>query len=126
MSNRKLQEFDEYVYGPRSVLRPGDPFRVTGGPFYENEDGSKTLMAERGKLKFVRYCEKGASKWIEAFRADGGGIVVLWVGKKKANPDLLTFRASRACPARRRARLPALERVGACLRLLPQILPHRH
>ena len=24
MSNRKLQTFDEYRYGPRSVLKPGD------------------------------------------------------------------------------------------------------
>ena len=56
MSNRKLQEFDLYEYGSRGVLRPGDLFRVSGGPYYENEDGSKTLMAERGMFKFRLYC----------------------------------------------------------------------
>lgn len=91
MSNRKLQEFNEYVYGPRSVLRPGDLFRVSGGPVYENEDGSTTLMAERGTFKFLRYCIRGADKWIEAQQV-GGGVVVLWVGKKKANPDLPSFK----------------------------------
>ena len=70
---------------------PGDLFRVSGGPYYENEDGSKTLMAERGTFKFVRYCEKGASKWIEATRV-GGGTVVLWVGKAGPNPDLPSFK----------------------------------
>ena len=30
MSSRKLQTFDEYRYGPRSVLKPGDKFRVGG------------------------------------------------------------------------------------------------
>ncbi len=91
MSKRKLQEFDEYVYGPRSVLRPGDKFRVSGGPVYENEDGSKTLMAERGTFTFRRCCEKGASKWIEATRV-GGGNVVLSVSKGGPNPDLPSFR----------------------------------
>ncbi len=91
MSNRKLQEFDEYVYGPRSVLRPGDRFRVSGGPYYENEDGSRSLMGERGTFKFVRYCTRGASKWIEASRV-GGGTVVLWVGKAGPNKDLPSFK----------------------------------
>ncbi len=91
MSNRKLQEFDLYEYGSRGVLRPGDLFRVSGGPYYENEDGSKTLMAERGMFKFRLYCARGASRWIEATRV-GGGTVVLWVGKAGPNKDLPSFR----------------------------------
>ena len=91
MSNRKLQEFDEYRYGPRSVLCPGDRFRASGGPYYQNEDGSKSLMAERGTFVFRRYCEKGASKWVEATRV-GGGNVVLSVSKAIANPDLPSFK----------------------------------
>ena len=88
MSSRKFQEFDEYRYGPRGVLQPGDRFRVSGGPFYVNEDGSKSLMAERGMFKFRCYCVQGASRWIEAFRV-GGGVVVLWVGKAGANRTCL-------------------------------------
>jgi hypothetical protein len=92
MSNRKLQTFDEYSYGKRGLLKPCDRFRVSGGPYYENQDGTKTLMAERGTFTFSRYCVRGAEKHIEAYRADGGGIVVLWVGKPRRNPDLPTFR----------------------------------
>ena len=90
MSNRKLQEFDLYQYGPRGVLRPGDLFRVSGGPYYENEDGSKTLMAERACSSSAATA-KGASRWIEATRV-GGGTVVLWVGKAGPNKDLPSFR----------------------------------
>ncbi len=91
MSNRKLQEFEEYRYGLRGVLCLGDKFRVSGGPLYQNDDGTKTLMAERGTLVFRRYCEKGASKWIEATRV-GGENVVLSVSKAVANPDLPSFK----------------------------------
>ena len=37
------------------------------------------------------YCVQGSAKWIDAHRADGGGHVVLWVGKpcwSKAVPNL--------------------------------------
>jgi hypothetical protein len=91
MANHKLQVFDEYAYGPRSVLRAGDRFRVSGGPYYQNDDGTKTLMAERGTFVFRRYCVRGASKWLEAVQV-GGGAVVLWVGKASRNPDLPSFR----------------------------------
>jgi hypothetical protein len=86
MSNRKLQTFDEYRYGPRSVLKPGDQFRVGGGPVYVTDDGVEHIVAERGTFKFRRYCEQGAQKWIEAYPAGGGGVVLLWVGKACRSP----------------------------------------
>ena len=81
MAHRRLQVFGRYRYGPRSVLVPGDRFRVTGGPVYITDDGRKIPMAERGVFVFRRYCVQGASKWIEAYRADGGGVAILWMGK---------------------------------------------
>ena len=81
MVRRKLQVFDRYRYGHRSVLVPGDRFRVTGGPIYITDNGTKIPMAERGIFVFRRYCVRGASKWIEAYRADGGGVAILWMGK---------------------------------------------
>lgn len=92
MSNRKLQTFDEYRYGPRSVLRPGDRFRVGGGPVYITDDGVEHLVAERGLFKFRRYCVQGAQKWIEAYPAGGGGIVILWVGKAGKSPAVPNLR----------------------------------
>jgi hypothetical protein len=91
MSARKLQTFDEYPYGKRGVLKRGEKFRVSRGPYYVNEDGSKSLMAERGTFVFKRYCTIGSQKWIEAKHQDGGDVV-LWVGKEMKNPLLQSFR----------------------------------
>jgi hypothetical protein len=81
MVNRKLQVYDEYRYGPRGVLVPGDRFRVSGGPVYVTDHGTVIPMWERGELAFRCYCVRGAAKWIEAYRADGGGIAILWMGR---------------------------------------------
>ncbi len=81
MARRKLTVHEEYRFGPRSVLKPSDRFRVTGGPVYVTHDKTVVPMYERGIFIFRRYCEQGAAKWIEAYRADGGGLVILSVGK---------------------------------------------
>ncbi len=88
MAQRKLQEFDEYRYGPRSVLKSGDQFRVGGGPVYVTDDGVEHVVAERGTFKFRRYCEQGAQKWIEAYTADGSCMVTLYVGKPCKSPTV--------------------------------------
>jgi hypothetical protein len=91
MSRRSLQVFDQYQYGPRSVLAPGDRFRVSGGPFYVTDDGRKIPLADRGVFVFRRYCVQGAARWIEAGRADGGHAV-LWVGKPGRSPTVPNLR----------------------------------
>ena len=91
MARRKLVVRDEYRYDPRSILKPGDRFRVTGGPVYITNDGVKVPMYERGVFVFKRHCQRGAEQWLEAHRADGGGFVLLWVGKSgrsKTIPNL--------------------------------------
>jgi hypothetical protein len=91
MTCRRTENFDNYRYGPRSTLVPGDRFRVTGGPVYVTDDGRMIPVWERGVFRFRCYCVSGASKWIEAYRGDGGGLAVLWVGRScrsKAIPGL--------------------------------------
>ena len=62
MSRRSLQVFDQYRYGPRSVLVPGDRFRATGGPVYITDDGKAIPVADRGVFVFRRYCVQGAAR----------------------------------------------------------------
>ena len=81
MPTRSLQVFDQYRYGPRSVLTPGDRFRVRGGPVYVTDGGKVIPMYDRGEFVFRRFCVRGAAKWIEAYRAGGGGVAILWVGR---------------------------------------------
>ncbi len=92
MAQRKLKEFDEYKFGPRSVLRPGDRFRVKDGPIYVTDAGEKFPMFERGIFIFQKYCERGDRKWIQARRADSAVTVILWMGRSMRNPDMQNFR----------------------------------
>ena len=62
---------DEYRVSERVVLRPGDRFRVTAGPYWRCHDGERIPMAERGVLTFVRAISRGSVVLIEA-RGDGG------------------------------------------------------
>lgn len=81
MAKRKLQDFDHYLYGKQGILRPGDRFRVSGGPVYVTDDGRLIPMYERGQFVFRAYCVRGREQWLEAYRADGGGIAILSVAK---------------------------------------------
>jgi hypothetical protein len=92
MSRRSLQVFHEYRFGPRSILTPGDQFRVRGGPVYVTDDGTTIPIAHRGIFVFRRYCVQGAAKWIEAFDRDRGGIAILWVGKAGRSPAVPNLR----------------------------------
>jgi hypothetical protein len=87
MSRRSLQVFDEFRYGPRSVLTPGDQFRATGGPVYVTASGEKIPVGDHGLFVFRRYCVQGTAKWLEAYRADGG-MAILWVGKPGRSPTV--------------------------------------
>jgi hypothetical protein len=92
MARRKLQVQEEYRFGPRSVLKRGDRFRVSGGPVYVTEDGAKVPMRERGIFVFRRYCQRGSAEWLEAYHANGGGLAILWVGKAHRSPLIPNLR----------------------------------
>jgi hypothetical protein len=62
----------EYVVSPRVTLRPGDKFRVKGGPFWRAELGKVPLSAARGGVfVFVRVAVHRTRKVIEAFDSHG-------------------------------------------------------
>jgi len=79
---RNTKTFDRFTLGPRSYLVPGDKFRATKGPVYKTLDGDRLNLGSRGLFVFVCYCERGASKWIEARRVNGG-TEVLYVGRPR-------------------------------------------
>jgi hypothetical protein len=86
-----LQVFDHYQYGSRGVLVPGDRFWVRGGPIYVTDGGKTIAVADRSVFVFGRYCVQGTARWLEAYRADGSGLAILWVGKasrSRAVPNL--------------------------------------
>lgn len=86
MALRKLKVLFEFRYGKQGVLRPGDCFRVRGGPVYITNEGHRIPMGERGVHIFKRYCQRGSEKWIEAASENGSSFVFLWVGKSHPSP----------------------------------------
>ena len=84
-----LRTFDRYRYGKRSFLYPGYRFRASGGPVFlaRDEEGNRVRipMNETGVFTFIRYCECGASKWVEGHR-EGYGTAVIYVGRIRPSP----------------------------------------
>jgi len=74
---------NEYRVSQRVVLRPGDRFRVTAGPYWRGQDGSRIPMAERGVLTCVRVVRRGAVVLIEAVGENG--CCVLHVAGRRRN-----------------------------------------
>lgn len=100
---KPLQVFEEFRYGKRGVLTPGDPFRVAAGPVYLTDNGKRTALYERGVYVFRRYCVRGRGKWIEAHRPGVASTVILFLSASRHRQALATLRAR---PYRVLGRLP--------------------
>lgn len=77
---------NEYRVSERVVLRAGDKFRVSTGPYWRGQDGSRIPLAERGVMTFVRVVHRGAVVLIEA-RSDGGYCVLHVAGRRLNRVD---------------------------------------
>lgn len=77
---------NEYRVSERVVLRPGDRFRVTGGPYWRGRDGERIPMAERGVLTFTQAIRRGGVVLIEA-RSDSGCCVLHVEGRRRNRVD---------------------------------------
>ena len=81
---------DEYQVSPRVVLRPGDTFRISGGPYWRLPDGSKVRMAVRGLCTFVRAQRRGKLVLLEAFSPDGFTVLHVEGRRKRIDESLVT------------------------------------
>lgn len=77
---------DEYRVSPRVVLRTGDRFRVSGGPYWRTSGGQRIAMAERGVMTFIRAVHRGAVVLIEA-RSEAGYCVLHVAGRRRNRID---------------------------------------
>lgn len=79
----KTEYLDEWQVSPRVTLRRGDKFRVTAGPYWRLDDGTKIRLAARGVCTFLRAQRRGGLVLIEA--RDGDGHCVLHVQGRRRN-----------------------------------------
>lgn len=77
---------DEYRVSQRVVLRPGDRFRVTAGPYWRGQDGVRIRMAERGVLTFRRAVTRGAVVLIQA-HGESGWCFLHVAGRRRNRVD---------------------------------------
>jgi hypothetical protein len=91
----------EFQVSQRVVLRNGDVFRATGGPYYVTVDSAtgkrrKVSMAARGPFVFMRLASRRRRKWIEAFsKADGCFCVLAVTNRKSVAPGIIVPRPYR-------------------------------
>lgn len=87
---KSSEVLEEYRVSPRVVLRPGDRFRISGGPYYRLSNGTKVPIAVRGICTFIRATRSGPRVYIEARNKEG--TVLLHVAGRRRNevmPDLV-------------------------------------
>lgn len=74
---------DEYRVSERVVLRHGDVFLASGGPYWKSSDGQKISLRSKGPYRFSGFFRRGRIGWIEAFDKDGAFAVLHVEGKRK-------------------------------------------
>jgi hypothetical protein len=79
----KTEQNGEYQVSPRVMLKPGDRFRVSGGPYWKTGSGEKLPMATRGVCRFVSCLRRGKLEFLIA--TSGEGTVVLHVAGRRRN-----------------------------------------
>jgi hypothetical protein len=87
---KKAEVLHEFRVSPRVLLRKGDKFRVSGGPYLRGAAGEKISMAYRGVCTFLRAERVGSRIHIHATNKDGS--VLLHVAGRRRNeymPDLV-------------------------------------
>lgn len=78
---------NEYRVSERVVLRPGDQFRVSGGPYYRLASGERIAMAARGVMTFRRALRTGRGGRRVLIEASAGeGTVILHVAGSRRSP----------------------------------------
>lgn len=93
----KTTEIDEFQLSPRVTLKPGDRFRITGGPVWIAPDGSESRMGPRCRTWHLdRIIRKGKRVWFEAREYEEGMLGathLLYVSGRTYNSEIITNRA---------------------------------
>lgn len=101
----RRESLDEYQVSPRVVLRRGDKFTVSKGPYWRLAGGEKVPMSVRGVCTFVRAERIGKRVYVQAIAKDGA--VVLHVAGRRRNrlmPEMVCRPYTIKSKKRRKAR----------------------
>lgn len=73
-----------YRVSERVVLRPGDRFRISGGPYYRTAEGERIPLAVRGVVRLRRVLRCGRRVLLEV--TAGEGTAILHVEGRRRSP----------------------------------------
>lgn len=92
---------NEYRIGPRTALRPGDRFRVSGGPYYRLASGEKITLAARGTYTLLAV-DAGRRGRVQLLAYGPGGFAVIHVaGRRRSRVPGLVCRPYKVRAARK-------------------------
>lgn len=94
----------EYRISHRVVLRPGDRFRVSRGPYWRTAGGERVPMAVRGLCTFVGLLRQRSRVFVLA--RCGEGFAVLHVEGRRRN-RMMPQMVCRPCVLRRAGKVKA-------------------
>lgn len=88
----------EYRLSPRVTLRPGDPFRVTAGPYYRLADGRRVPMAARGVFKLAEVRRHRSRVYLLGYGREGWALIHVEGRRRSAVPGMVCrpYRVRRA------------------------------
>lgn len=78
-----VETLTEWRLGPRSVLRPGDRFKATGGPYWRTAGGDRIPLAVRGTCRLVAIHRQRSRVYLVV--ETRGGTAVLHVAGRRRN-----------------------------------------
>jgi len=79
----------EYRLSPRVVLRPGDRFKASAGPYYRLDDGRRVPMAARGAFVLVEIVRQRTRVFLLAYGRDGWVLLHVEGRRRSRVPGLV-------------------------------------
>lgn len=79
----------EYRLSPRVVLRPGDRFKASSGPYYRLDDGRRVPMAARGSFVLVEIVRQRTRVYLLAYGRDGWALLHVEGRRRSRVPGLV-------------------------------------
>jgi hypothetical protein len=79
----------EYRLSPRVVLRPGDRFKASAGPYYRLDDGRRVPMAARGTFVLVEIVRQRTRVFLLAYGRDGWALLHVEGRRRSRVPGLV-------------------------------------
>lgn len=102
-----------YQLSPRVTLRPGDRFKVTGGPYYRLASGERVSMAARGTFVLLTV-EHGRGGRVQLLGYGTGGYAVIHVaGRRRSKVPGLVARPYRVRRVGARRKVCSVDTVRA-------------